>query len=227
MTSFDPGLIAAHSRRWSVIERASDVLRINRFFLRRGRPPIISSDPDVLVSPVHCRVAWVGSIRGDEVVPGKPVLGRQRLWSLSEILWDETLAQSFEQGLIFNLYLAPTDLHYIISPATAKIEFVRLCPGRCWPIIFWKIGEIENERIVTLLNLQDEQRLAMVLVGSFLVSGILFLKNRGDVLTQGEVIGGFKVGSTVFLIFGANQVTPLIQSGDRLLLGEPFARLVK
>lgn len=223
----DPRLIAARSCRSSLVERLSDVLGINRFFLRRGEPPAISIEPQILVSPAHCRVAWVGSVRGDELFPAKPILGRPRLWNLSQILWDETLAHNFEQGVVFNLYLAPTDLHYLISPVTATVESVRWFPGRCWPIVFWKLGEVENERVVILLRLENGRRLAMVLVGSFLVSGIVFLPRPGDVVQRGEVIGGFKIGSTVFLVVGPNEGSPLVEAGDRLLFGEPVARLSK
>ena len=220
----DPRLMAAGSRRSSFVERLSDVLGINRYFLRRGQPPTISVSRRVLVSPAHCKVVWIGSVRDDELVPAKPVLGQPRLWDLSQILWDEALARCFDGGLVFNLYLAPTDLHYLISPATAKVESVRRCPGRCWPIVVWKLGEIENERVVTLLHLDDGRKMAMVLVGSFLVSGVLFLPRPGDVVRRGELIGGFKIGSTVFMVLEPNQAIPLVEAGDRLLPGEPLAR---
>jgi phosphatidylserine decarboxylase len=218
-------LIRAHSHRPSLVERLSDILGINRFFLRHGAGATISTAPDILVSPAQCKVSWIGSIGDNELIPTKPILGRQRLWNLSQILWDEGLTRSFQQGLVFNLYLSPTDLHYLVSPATATVESVRRCAGRCWPIVFWKLGEVENERVVIVLRLEHEQKIAMVLVGSFLVRGIVFLPQPGDVVTKGEVIGGFKIGSTVFVVLESNQASPLVATGDRLLLGEPMARL--
>jgi len=230
-TSIDHGKInripAIRSRRGSWVERVCDIAAINRFFLRPGRPPVIRVDPDVLVSPAHSRVAWVGSVEGDNLIPAKSVLGQQRLWTLSQVLWDESLAESFQRSLVFNLYLSPLNLHYVVAPMDARIESVRFCAGKCRPIVFWKIGEVENERAVVLMRLSDGRRLAMVLVGSFLVSGILFLPKVGEEIKKGEPVGGFKIGSTVFVIVESEKDTdlPLVQAGSRLWPGEPLARL--
>jgi len=218
---------AMNSRRGSWVERVCDIAGINRFFLRPGRPPVIRVDPDVLVSPAHSRVAWVGPVEGDNLIPAKPVLGQQRLWTLSQVLWDESLAESLQRSLVFNLYLSPLNLHYVVAPMDARIESVRFCAGRCWPIVFWKLGEVENERAVVLMRLNDGRRLALVLVGSFLVSGILFLPKVGEEIKKGEPVGGFKIGSTVFVVVESERDTdlPLVQSGSLLWPGEPLARL--
>ncbi|MFH1742636.1 MAG: phosphatidylserine decarboxylase [bacterium] len=219
-------LIDTPSRRSSFVERLADIAGINRFFLRPGSPPAVSTDPRILVSPAHSKVAWVGTVDRDGFLPAKPVLGQQRLWTLSQVLWDEALAESFGHSLVFNLYLSPLNLHYVVAPVTGRVESVRRCPGRCWPIVFWKLGEVENERVVVVLRLEDGRRLAMVLVGSFLVSGILFLPEPGDTIRKGEVVGGFKIGSTVFVVIESGQGTELVEAGDPLLIGEPLARFL-
>ncbi len=230
-TSFDDGKLnqipAIRSRRGSWVERACDIAGINRFFLRAGKPPLVEVDPEVVVSPAHSRVAWVGSVEGNDFLPAKPVLGQQRLWTLSQVLWDDQLAESFGRSLILNLYLSPLNLHYVVAPMDARIESVRFCSGKCWPIVFWKLGEVENERAVVLMRLNDGRRLAMILVGSFLVSGILFLPQVGEEIKKGQPVGGFKIGSTVFVVVegGEDPDLPLVQAGSRLWPGEPLARL--
>ncbi len=219
-------LIKTKSRRSSLVERSLDVLGGNRFFLRHGKPPRISSGEDIIVSPAHAKVAWVGAVRSDQLFPAKPVLNRKYHWTLSQILWDETTTGLFDGGFVFNLYLAPINLHYVVAPATCRVEMVRRCPGKCWPIVFWKLGEVENERVVALLRLEDGKRMAMVLVGSFLVSGVLFLPQPGDLIHKGDIIGGFKIGSTVFLATERDLAVPLTETGQLLLPGEPIARFV-
>ncbi len=217
-------LIRTNSRRYSIVERSLDLFRINRFFLRRGKKAAVATSSDIITSPAHSKVAWVGAVRAGEIFPAKPVLNRKHYWTLNHILWDETTSALFDGGFLFNLYLSPLNLHYIIAPATCTVEMVRRCPGRCWPILFWQLGEVENERVVILLRFDNGRRMVMALVGSFFVSGIVFLPEPGDVIEKGETIGGFKLGSTVFLATERDLATPLVQAGDELLLGEPVAR---
>ena len=177
----------------------------------------------MMVSPADCRVDAVCKIHSDGSVPGKPVLGGSRDYAVSDLVgpgFDDELAD----GVCLVLYLAPWYLHWLVAPLSGTVVERRYRSGRCWPIVLFKRGEVENERLGLVVQ-SGEMRLHVVFVGSFMVSGIVCPKNVGDDVEQGHLLGGFKLGSTILLLWPPGQMEPIVQERARLRPGLPIARI--
>ena len=87
-----------------------------------------------------------------------------------------------------------------------------------------KSGQTQNERLVVHCVNEEQRPFILILIGSFLVGGIECVAEVGHFYECGELLGGFKLGSTVMMLFPKDAVQPLVEPGTRLLLNEPFAR---
>ncbi len=212
-------------RRRSVLERLADSTGLTRLFLREGRRPHIRAGEDIIVSPAECRLREIQPLRAGGEMVGKQGLLRAEHYTFEEIVHGTEMREAFEQGLCFNLYLSPLNLHYLLYPVNLRVLRLRHHPAFCRPICFMKSGEIRNERLVIYAETPQGIPLVIVLVGSFLVSGIECLAEEGGEYLAGELMGGFKLGSTVLLLCPRDCVKPLAQPRDSLFLGEPLARL--
>lgn len=224
MHPFDAFLQKPFPRRRTVIEKIADAIGLNRFFLREGKRPHILADESILVSPADCKLAEIQTLRADEEIRGKRALGHSENYSFAEIVHDDRMAESFEGGLCFNLYLSPLNLHYLLYPTRMRVTHIDYHPAFCRPILFVKSGEVLNERLVLYCETPNHTPFIVVFVGSFLVSGIECLTDVGVEYTAGDLMGGFKLGSTVILLFPKDAVKPIAKPGDRLLFGEPIAQ---
>ncbi len=204
------------------IEELYDRSGLNRWFLRAGSPAWGEPDSSMLVSPADCRVDAICPIEAGGSVPGKSVLGGARSYRVPDLVgpgFDEEL----QGGWCAVLYLAPWYLHWMVAPMHGRIVERRYRAGNCLPIIFMKRGEVENERLGIVVE-NEKSRLHVVFVGSFMVSGIVCPHEVGDELEQRELLGAFKLGSTVLLLSPPGAFEPLVHEGQRLKAGQPMGR---
>lgn len=224
MHPFDAFQQKPFPRRRNAIERFADIIGLNRFFLREGKRPHIQTDESIIASPADCKLAEIQTLRADEEIRGKNALGHRENYSFQELVHGERMAELFEGGLCFNLYLSPLNLHYLLVPTRMRVTHMEYHPAFCWPILFMKSGEVRNERLVLYCENPNSVPFIIILVGSFLVSGIECLAEVGGDYQAGDLMGGFKLGSTVILLFPKDSVEPIARPSDRLLFGEPVAR---
>ena len=216
-------LARSKSPHYGRIEAFYDRTGLNRWFLRPGNPPVTRAPAGMLVSPGDCKVDAICGIERNGSVPGKAVLGGSRAYALSDLVgpgFDEELAG----GWCMVLYLAPWYLHWLVAPMPGRIVERRYRAGKCWPIVAFKRGEVENERLGLVIQ-SGNVRLHVVFVGSFMVSGIVCGKNVSEEVEQGRLLGGFKLGSTVLLLSPPDRMEPIVGEGVRLKPGVPIARI--
>jgi len=226
MNPFDEFQRNPFPRSRSLIERLADAIGLNRFFLREGRRPEIRAEDNLLLSPVQGKLAEIQTLRAAEEIRGKRGYQRRENYYFEEIVHSCEGRQAFEAGLCFNIYLSPLNLHYILFPVSMMVKKLEYHPAFCRPILFMKSGEIHNERLVIHGETASGCPIILILVGSFLVSGIECLAQEGSAYERGALLGGFKLGSTVLMLLPNGCVEPLTEPGAFLQPGEPIARFL-
>jgi phosphatidylserine decarboxylase len=196
---------------------------IGHFFtrnLKEGLRPIEGE----IVSPVDGTLRNFGIITGGVL---EQVKGRD--YSVEAFLGSKDLAQRFDGGTFFNLYLSPQDYHHVHAPVTGLVTHSTHVPGRLWPVNDWSMNNIENlfsvnERILTLIESPVAGAVAVVMVGATNVGKMSvtydgFISNNlstsetehrvyepGRPLQAGERLGTFHMGSTVVMLFERDRI---------------------
>lgn len=219
----------------------------NTFFtraLRDGARPLADGD-DTLLCPADGAISQIGPIRSGRIFQAK---GRD--YSLVELLGgDRSLAQTFDDGHFATIYLSPRDYHRVHMPATGTLRSMHYLPGKLFSVNTTTAQHVpslfaRNERAVCIFD-SDHGPFAMVLVGAMIVAGIetvwegqvapprraatvrYYPDQRQVTLARGDEMGRFKVGSTVILLFGKDQVAWLesFQAGSPTRMGEAMGRI--
>ena len=195
----------------------------NAFFtraLKDGARPI-DSDPRSVVSPADGAISQLGPILGSDVLQAK---GRH--YSLYELLGgDSALAAEFTNGSFATVYLSPKDYHRVHMPFTGTLREMIYVPGRLFSVNQATTRQIadlfaRNERAVCVFD-TEHGPMVVILVGAMIVAGIetvfsgpvtplarsvqrtrYALNEKGPiVLTKGDELGRFYLGSTAILLF--------------------------
>ena len=226
MHPFDAFQQKPFQRKRSAIEKITDFIGLNRLFLREGKRPHIRVDEGDIVSPADCKLAEIQTLRSNEEIRGKSELGRMENYTFADIVHGDHMSEAFDGGLCFNMYLSPLNLHYLLYPTDLIVKSMVHHPAFCWPIIFMKSGEVRNERLVIYCENPSGVPFIIIFVGSFMVSGIECISDIDGQYKTGDLMGGFKLGSTVLMLFPKDTVEPVAKAGDRLFFGEPMARFI-
>ena len=204
-----------------------DATGINRFFLREGKRAVILAEETMIVSPVEGKIAEVQTLRSSKPIHGKQTSILDEYYAFEDIVHSADLQEQFEGGTCINIYLSPFNLHYITSPADFKITKIQYHPNFCRPIVFMKSGEIRNERLVIYGETPAGIPLILILIGSFMVAGLECIIEEGETIKRAELLGGFKLGSTVMLLFPKDTVDMVTPPQTKVLHGEPLAQWKK
>ena len=221
-------------------ENINHYKNFNQFFTRAlkadARP--IDAEPDSLCSPVDGHFSQVGMINDGTIIQAK-----QHDYSCADLLASEESAEKYQHGSFANIYLSPRDYHRIHMPYDAELISTTYVPGRLFsvaPSVVENIPRLfaRNERVICEFTSQHGH-LAMVLVGAINVaaietvwhglitpprkSGIKTLATTQTVVSKGQEIARFNMGSTVILLsektinFSAGrEATQPIQMGQPL-----------
>jgi phosphatidylserine decarboxylase len=198
----------------------------NDFFTRALKPEkrMITADPRAIASPVDGSISEIGSICKGQVIRAKQVD-----YNLQALLGgSNALASQFEGGNFVTFYLAPKDYHRVHSPCDGELSEMIYVPGRLFSVNP-KTAErfpqlfVQNERIITLFQTLAGP-MVVVLIGAMLVGSMSTVwegvitpaaaqiirhwhYNKNSVLlTKGQELGHFQMGSTVIVLFSANRV---------------------
>jgi phosphatidylserine decarboxylase len=201
----------------------------NAFFTRALKPDARPLDPTpgAILSPADGAISQMGPIEHGRVFQAKG-----HSFSVLELLGgDPALAAPFMGGQFSTVYLSPRDYHRVHMPLAGTLREMVYVPGRIFSvnkITAENVPELfaRNERVVCLFD-TERGPMAMVLVGAMIVASIetvwaglvtppkRTLKTwrydeaaRAPIhLEKGAEMGRFKLGSTVIMLFGPDQVT--------------------
>jgi phosphatidylserine decarboxylase len=192
----------------------------NEFFtrsLKLGLRPLAAAD---FVCPVDGAISQFGAIDDHHILQAKG----HRFTTTELIGGDAALAAQFRHGSFANLYLSPKDYHRLHMPCDGKLTRMIYVPGalfsvnpataRGLPGLFAR-----NERVVCVFESPEHGPFVMVLVGATIVGSMATVwhgvvnptrtnkvsewsyTDQEIVLTKGEEMGRFLLGSTIVMLF--------------------------
>ncbi|MCR1553123.1 MAG: archaetidylserine decarboxylase [Enterobacter cloacae] len=228
-------------------ETAEDYENFNAFFTRRLKVHLrpIATRPQDIASPADGTVGQFGTLESDTLVQAK---GHK--YSLQDLLGGDTeRALPFINGEYATIYLSPRDYHRVHMPLTGTLREMVYIPGKLFSVNSVTTGAVprlfaRNERVVCRFD-TEQGPLAIVLVGAMIVSSIHTVwhglvsphadliqtftyqetDNTAIRLNKGDELGHFMLGSTVIMLFGANQMQwdKALLSGQSINFGEAMA----
>lgn len=201
----------------------------NAFFTRElkdGARPI-DMDQASIVSPADGAISQLGKIEHGRIFQAKG-----RGYGLSTLLGgDQERAKPFIDGEFATIYLSPRDYHRVHMPVKGTLTHTTYVPGDLFSVNQTTAEGVDqlfarNERLVAYFD-TEYGPMAMVLVGAMIVAGIetvwsgqeapalkrpvhtSFSPTSSEPITleKGEEMGRFKLGSTVVLLFGKEQIS--------------------
>ncbi|WP_226643442.1 archaetidylserine decarboxylase [Microbulbifer variabilis] len=220
----------------------------NDFFtreLKEGARPIVSSEGS-LACPADGAISQLGAIHNGRVFQAK---GHD--YSLLELVGgDPELAAQFNDGHFATVYLSPKDYHRVHMPIDGTLRSMTYVPGQLFSVNTVTAENVprlfaRNERLVCVFDTVVGP-MAMILVGAMIVAGIEtvwagqvtphtreirstnYRDNAPVHLRKGEEMGRFKLGSTVVMLFGADQVRWLdsLEAETPVRMGEYFGSMI-
>ena len=198
----------------------------NDFFtrpLKEGARPLADAD---FVCPVDGAISQFGAIDDHHVLQAKG----HRFTTTELVGGDSALAAHFRHGSFANLYLSPKDYHRLHMPCDGRLTRMIYVPGALFsvnPVTARSVPNLfaRNERVVCVFQSAEHGPFVMVLVGATIVGsmatvwhGVVNPKRTGKVsewtyadqdivLSKGEEMGRFLLGSTVVLLFQPNMIS--------------------
>lgn len=220
----------------------------NAFFtrtLKEGARPILA-ERNELIQPVDGTISQIGDIE-----QGKMIQAKEHQFSVHDLLGgNHKLNDYFDEGDFTTIYLAPKDYHRIHMPCDATLTEMIYVPGQLFsvnPLTAKSVPNLfaRNERVIAIFE-SEKGPFAMVLVGATIVGSIETTwagtvtpptgprvrswsypeKGSGAIkFKQGDEMGRFKLGSTVIMLFGKDQIDFLdqVKAGHTTRMGQVLA----
>jgi phosphatidylserine decarboxylase len=226
-------------------QTAAEYSCFNDFFTRQLQAEVrpLASAADVILSPVDGTVSAIGNIDEERIFQAKG-----KSFSLQALLAEDAdLISRYRGGKFATLYLSPRDYHRIHMPTNGKLEKMIYVPGKLFSVNQTTAEGIDNlfarnERAIC--HFQTEQGpLSLILVGALIVAGIetvwagsvapgqslhteTYQEQPAIQLARGEEMGLFKLGSTVILLFPAQQMRwdAELGVGSTIRMGQSIGR---
>lgn len=216
----------------------------NAFFTRElkdGARPI-AQQAGGIVSPADGAISQLGAIENGRIFQAKG-----HSFSATELLGgDHARSAEFMGGQFATVYLSPRDYHRVHMPVTGTLREMIYVPGRIFSVnqtTAENVPELfaRNERVVCIFD-TEQGPMAMVLVGAMIVASIetvwagLVTPPKRQIKTvryddaarapitleKGAEMGRFKLGSTVVLLFGKDQMqwAQELSAGSSVQMGQ-------
>jgi len=217
-------------------DAVKDYSTFNDFFTREIKPelrPVTDSKYEV-VSPVDGIVVAFGRIHGDSIVQLK-----NSYYSLKQLVNEnKELTRDYLDGYFITIYLAPYNYHRVHMPLDGTLKNSELIPGKIFPVNQNSVKKIpnlyiKNQRLVNVFNNQISPFI-LILVAALNVSSMttawqskLEKNEKPIILSKGEEMGQFNLGSTVLLLFPETselQWFDNLKVGEKLKMGEMIAQ---
>ena len=211
----------------------------NAFFtraLRDGARPMPEAS-NAVVSPADGYLSQFGRITGGSILQAKG-----RAFSVAELLTDTALAESYEGGCFFTVYLSPRDYHRVHAPAPATLRRTIEVPGHLFSVNDRTADAVpglfaRNERLVCVFD-----EFVLVLVGALIVASIetvwdgprspyrpLRMRAATGRFERGAELGRFLLGSTAIVLFppDAAALRDDLEPGRPVRMGETLGTLLR
>lgn len=196
----------------AIIENPENFPCFNDFFTRHLKPELrpIVQEQNQIACPVDGTVSQIGVIKKDLLFQAKNFY-----FNVTDLLGgSESRAQSFLDGNFATFYLAPRDYHRVHMPISGQLQEAIYIPGKLFSVNQKTTQYVpnlfaRNERLVCIFKTEIGP-MAIILVGAMLVASIntVWKKDEKNInLLRGEELGYFKLGSTVIVLFGKNQMS--------------------
>ncbi|WP_127959820.1 archaetidylserine decarboxylase [Serratia microhaemolytica] len=224
----------------------------NDFFARAlhdGARPIVA-EPELLALPADGAISQLGRIEEGQLFQAKG-----HYYSLEALLaGNEQLAEQFRHGLFATTYLAPRDYHRVHMPCDAVLREMIYVPGDLFSVNQLTAAHVpnlfaRNERVICVFD-TDVGTMVQILVGATIVGSIETVwagtvtppregiikrwrypaadQPGAVVLAKGEMMGCFKLGSTVINLFTPGKIAfvPTLSSGSVTRMGQAFGSVL-
>ncbi|WP_415901918.1 archaetidylserine decarboxylase [Neptuniibacter sp. QD29_5] len=201
----------------------------NAFFTRELKDGARTIDRDSanITSPADGAISQLGKIEHGRIFQAKG-----RGYGLATLLGgDQERAKDFIDGEFATIYLSPRDYHRVHMPVKGTLTHTTYVPGDLFSVNQTTAEGVDqlfarNERLVAYFD-TEYGPMAMVLVGAMIVASIETVWSGQEApalkrpvhtsfsptspepitLEKGEEMGRFKLGSTVVLLFGKEQIS--------------------
>jgi len=196
----------------------------NDFFTRKLLPKarLINPDPNAIVSPADGSISEIGKIHANKLIQAK---GHE--YTVRDLLGgDSETAAGFENGAFATLYLSPKDYHRVHMPCSGHFLKKIHIPGKLFSVNSRTTRVVpnlfaRNERVVTFFQ-TDIGKMAVIFVGAMIVGNIIMTAQEDSLLEKGGELGYFQLGSTVIILFEANQMAwqKTFRAGSAIKMGQ-------
>jgi phosphatidylserine decarboxylase len=216
--------------------------------LRHGLRPIDVS-PGRVVSPADGTVVECGLATAGKLIQAKGVS-----FDLATLLGDEAEAKRLENGAYLITYLSPRDYHRVHAPVGGQVVGWNHIPGTLFSVGAESVRRepglfIRNERFVTLIEMEDGGRCAVVMVAAvgvghitvsydpevathgprFVRAAVRSRRYQSPVaIRRGDELGVFHLGSTTIAVFEPGRVElEAMAAGSSTKMGAGVGRVVR
>lgn len=212
--------------------RAADYPSFNAFFTRPLSPGArpLPADPATIASPADGCLTEFGRI--DD---GRLIQAKGHRFAVAALLTDGVVAERYNGGAFFIVYLAPRDYHRVHAPAAGRLIRTVEVPGSAFAVNDRTAAAVpglfaRNERLVCLFD-----TFALVMVGALIVRSIETVwdgpespyrcqrtREVGRHFERGAELGRFLLGSTVLVLFPPDAIrfAPDLAPGRSVRMGE-------
>jgi len=195
----------------------------NAFFTRALKPEARPLDNTVgaILCPADGAISQVGDIGHGRIFQAKG----HSFSSHALLGGDSERAAPFLKGRFATIYLSPRDYHRVHMPVTGTLREMIYVPGKLFsvnPLTASAVPDLfaRNERVVCIFD-TEQGPMALVMVGAMIVASmetvwggqvapltraVKRFTYQPVTLKAGEELGRFRLGSTVVLLFGEQQI---------------------
>ncbi len=222
---------------------------LNALFTRPlKRERTLPEDADKLISPVDARITDYGTIK-----EGKAYQIKGMAYDIASLFgeYHRAAAEWVKGGSFVNFYLSPKDYHRYHMPTDLKVVAMTHIPGKLYPVNIPLLKNkpslfVENERVVIECEDMFGRIYVLVLVGALNVGKMVVafepdLRTNTDrfeakhyryddkeiVLTRGELLGWFEMGSTVVMFVQKGAVKLETALNQKVRFGDSIGKILK
>lgn len=218
--------------------------------LKQGARPVDRSS--FWVHPADARLFSFGTLKQDQIFQVKSLFYDLKSFLALDYLKKDikkiyNFEATFKNAQHFDYYLCPTDYHRVHSPVEGKIVAYCYIPGAYWPVNALSRSKVEglfskNERLVFYIK-TEQGLVSLTMVGALCVGKIynsiassfarkkslgasskpVFVDNVNHLISQGDELGIFYMGSTVICLLEKSiNFTPAFVEGQKTEMGRSF-----